>query len=201
MKHSCLRTLLVLLCLALLGCSQPEIKEVTSDSTVVAFGDSLTSGYGVSDEESYPSILADLLGCDVVNSGVSGEDTTAGLRRLPETLEAYQPELVVLCFGGNDMLRKHPEARTIANLKAMIELIHASGADIVMIGVPRPGLLLAVPGFYETLADEYALPFDDSLLKHILSKNALKSDHIHPNEAGYQLMAERIHALIKKSER
>jgi acyl-CoA thioesterase-1 len=103
-------------------------------------------------------------------------------------------------MGGNDMLRKQPEARTAANLKDMIEQIRAAGADIVFIGVPKPGLLLRVPKFYETLADDFDLPFDDSLLTHILSKNALKSDHIHPNEKGYQLMAERIYDLIQDSE-
>jgi acyl-CoA thioesterase-1 len=189
----------ILLALTLIGCSKPVIRAVTSDSTVVAFGDSLTSGHGVSDEESYPSILADLLGAEVVNAGVSGEDTNQGLRRLPDALETHQPDLVVLCFSGNDMLRKQSEAQTVENLQEMIELIHASGADVVMIGVPRPGLLLRVPDFYETLADDYALPFDDSLLTHILSKNALNTDHIHPNEKGYRLMAERIYELIKHS--
>lgn len=199
MKYPTRASALALLALALIGCSKPEIRAVTPDSTVVAFGDSLTAGHGVRDEDSYPAILAELLGCEVINDGVSGEDTNAGLRRLPESLETYQPDLVVLCFGGNDMLRKQPEVRTIENLKEMIEQVRAAGADIVLIGVPKPGLLLRVPGFYETLADEYALPFDDSLLIHILTKNALKNDHIHPNGKGYQLMAERIYALIQDS--
>lgn len=186
-----------LLSLALIGCSKPEIRAVTNTSKVVAFGDSLTSGHGVSNENSYPSILADLLDCEVVNAGVSGQDTNQGLRRLSDSLETHQPDLVVLCFGGNDMLRKQPDTQTVENLKEMIELIRASGADVIMIGVPRPGLILRVPQFYETLANEYALPFDDSLLTHILSKNSLKSDHIHPNEKGYQLMAERIYELIQ----
>ncbi len=189
----------ILLALALIGCSKPVIQEVTATTRVMAFGDSLTSGHGVSDEKSYPSILADLLGAEVVNAGVSGEDTHQGLRRLPDALETHQPDLVVLCFGGNDMLRKQSEAQTVENLQEMIELIHASGADIVLIGVPKPGLLLRAPDFYETLADDYALPFDDSLLTHILSKNALKSDHIHPNEKGYRLMAEHIFELIQGS--
>lgn len=179
------------------GCSKPSIPAVTAETIVLAFGDSLTAGYGVSDDESYPTLLQDLLGCEVINAGISGQDTAQGLRRLPEELEEYQPDLVILCMGGNDMLRKYPEAQTQNNLKEMIELIRAAGAEVVLIGVPKPGLLLSVPGFYETIAKEYDLPYDDSLLVHILSKNTLKSDHIHPNEAGYQLMAERIHELIQ----
>lgn len=195
--RSLFRYTIVLLSLALAACSKPSIRAVTSDTVVMTFGDSLTSGHGASDEESYPAILQDLLGCEVVNAGISGQDTNQGLRRFPDELETHHPDLVILCMGGNDMLRKQPDAQTQSNLKEMIELSRASGADVVLVGVPKPGLLLKVPGFYEALAAEYALPFDDSLLTHILSKNALKSDHIHPNEKGYQLMAERIYELIQ----
>jgi acyl-CoA thioesterase-1 len=188
-----------LLSLTLIGCNQPEIQEVTATTRVMAFGDSLTSGHGVSDEKSYPSILADLLGAEVINEGVSGEDSHQGRRRLPDALETHQPDLVVLCMGGNDMLRKQADAQTKANLQAMIEQIRASGADIVLIGVPKPGLLLRVPEFYDELAEAYELPFDGKLLKKVLSNSALKSDYIHPNEKGYRLMAERIAELIRDS--
>jgi lysophospholipase L1-like esterase len=166
---------------------------------VLAFGDSLTFGYGVDDNKSYPALLQNLLDCEVINAGISGQDTAQGLRRLPDTLATYQPDLIILCMGGNDMLRKYPAAETQQNLKQMIELCRATEADVVLIGVPKPGLLLNVPEFYDTLAADYQLPYDDSLLVHILSKSALKSDHIHPNEAGYQHMAERIAALLKKA--
>lgn len=190
---------IVLLSLALAACNKPTIRAVTPDTVVMAFGDSLTSGYGASGEASYPATLQALIGCEVINAGISGQDTAQGLRRLPDELEAHQPDLVILCMGGNDMLRKQSEALTQKNLKEMIELSQSAGADVALIGVPKPGLLLRVPKFYETLAEEYDLPYDDSLLPHILSKNTLKSDQIHPNEAGYQLMAERIHALIQKA--
>lgn len=190
---------IALLSLALAACNKPTIRAVTPDTVVMAFGDSLTSGYGASGEASYPATLQALIGCEVINAGISGQDTAQGLRRLPDELEAHQPDLVILCMGGNDMLRKQSEAQTQKNLKEMIELSQSAGADVALIGVPKPGLLLRVPKFYETLAEAYDLPYDDSLLPHILSKNALKSDQIHPNDAGYQLMAERIHALIQKA--
>lgn len=202
MKPSFITSALLLIAgLTLLGCGQPEIRKVTPTTRVMAFGDSLTAGFGVSHDKNYPTILTTLLGTEVINEGISGEDTDQGLLRLPYALENHRPEIVVLCMGGNDMLRKQSEAKTAANLSEMIELTRASGADIVLIGVPKPGLLLRVPKFYQALADEYDLPFDADLLPHILSKNALKSDHIHPNEAGYQLMAEQIYKLIQDSAR
>ncbi len=197
--RSLIRDTILLLAIALTGCSKPSIRAITPNTVVLAFGDSLTSGYGVSADDSYPSILQGQLGCEVINAGISGQDSNQGLRRLPDELETYQPNLVILCMGGNDMLRKQSEAQLQENLKKMIELCRATGADVVLIGVPKPGLLLKVPKFYQALAVKYELPYDDSLLVHILSKSALKSDHIHPNEAGYQCMAERINALIKKT--
>tara|TARA_B110000967_G_C18833483_1_gene535330 strand:- start:284 stop:886 length:603 start_codon:yes stop_codon:yes gene_type:complete len=190
---------IALLSLALAACSKPSIRAVTSDTVVMAFGDSLTSGHGVSDEASYPSILQNLLSCEVINAGISGQDTNQGLRRLPDELEAHQPDLVILCMGGNDLLRKQSETQTQKNLKEMIELSRAAGANVVLIGVPKPGLLLRVPGFYEAIAEEYDLPYSDARLPKILSSNSLKSDQIHPNEAGYQLMAENIYGLIQKA--
>lgn len=190
----------LLLGLSVIGCAKPRVEKLDPHSKVLAFGDSLTAGLGTGPGESYPAILEKMLGCQVINSGVSGEDTEAGLVRLPAALEEHQPQLVILCSGGNDMLNHQPNSQTEDNLRKMIETIHASGADILMIGVPRPGLLLRVPKFYRKLSKEYELPYEGGLLAEILSNGSLKSDYIHPNEEGYQLMAERIHSLIKASE-
>ena len=98
----------VLCVLALcVGCGgHPSIQRLSTFSVIVAFGDSLTSGVGARGVESYPSLLSGILACPVVNAGVPGEDTSAGLRRLPGVLEKERPQLVILCHGGNDILNK-----------------------------------------------------------------------------------------------
>ena len=186
--------------LLLLGCSGGAvIEKVDPDTKIIAVGDSLTAGLGVSENESYPAELSKLLNCEITSFGVNGEDTTAALQRLPAILKKTTPNLVLLCYGGNDMLQKQPRERTKKNLDAMIQLIKETGADIVLIGVPQPGLTLSVPDLYEDLADEYRLPLEQKSIRSILRKPSLKSDMIHPNAAGYKLMADSLHELILKS--
>lgn len=192
---------LIVVCLFFVGCSKPEIGQIDSKSKILAFGDSITAGYGVSGDKSYPSVLESLIGCSVLNSGVSGEATAEGLKRLPGQLKKHNPDLVILCLGGNDMLGKYPLPQVKSNLKTMIELIKADGCDVILVGVPKPGLLLSVPDLYEELSDDFEIPYEGDVLTDVLSKRSLKSDHIHPNEKGYRLIAERLSALIKESER
>jgi acyl-CoA thioesterase I len=184
------------------GCGKSTIDKVTANLTVLAFGDSLTKGYGVKDDESYPSILGRLLGCKMVNAGVSGEVTSDGLKRLPNELEAHNPDLVILCFGGNDMLQKKSMEEMKLNLESMVDLIKAKGCDLILIGVPRPSLGLKVPSVYKDLADKYDLPYDGTTLRTILSAASLTSDDfIHPNAKGYEQMAKSFLSLIRESEK
>jgi len=189
---------IALLAVALCGCGgSPRLKPLTPESVVLAFGDSLTSGVGAEDEESYPAVLATLLGCVVVNAGVAGEVTDEGFDRLPALLRRYKPSLVVLCHGGNDMLQRRGDADLVRNLRGMIENAQAAGADVILLGVPRPGLFLKSPPFYAELATEYRVPYDGKILPRILSTPFRKSDTIHPNAAGYRQLAERVAALIR----
>ena len=193
----------VLCVLALcVGCGgHPSIQRLSTSSVIVAFGDSLTSGTGARDGESYPSVLSGMLACPVINAGVPGEDTSAGLRRLPDVLETEKPQLVILCHGGNDMLNKGDQQGIISNLNAMISMVQATGADIILIGVPRPGLWLKVAPFYQEIANKHRIPFDPGTIAQILSSPALKSDYAHPNAAGYKRLAESIAKLIRDSQR
>ncbi len=183
------------------GCSGPSIADVGSHSKIVAFGDSLTAGYGVSEGESYPAVLSELLGIEVSNYGISGEDTSTGLERLPEMLIDEKPSLVILCMGGNDMLRDQDPSQTQANLDQMITSIKTAGSDVILIGVPKPGLALSIPKLYQELAKKHELPLEDEALRGILKKSSLKSDTIHPNAAGYRVFAEALFETIEKSVR
>ncbi|NCC25421.1 MAG: arylesterase [Deltaproteobacteria bacterium] len=196
---------LVPFCLALAlawGCgSSPEssIRPLGPDSVILAFGDSLTRGTGAPPEKSYPEVLSEALGLTVVNAGVPGEVSAEGRARIPGLLDRHQPDLVILCHGGNDFLRRLDEGRTRENISAMLDLIRSQGRDVVLIGVPRLGWGLSVPEFYAELAREHGCLLVPDLLLDILQRPELKSDMIHPNSAGYGLMAEKLAETIRRS--
>lgn len=191
----------ILLSAALLAaCGKPaQVSPLANDDVVLAFGDSLTFGTGASPGESYPAQLQTLIGRKVVNAGVPGEISSDGLQRLPALLEEVKPKLLILCHGGNDFLRKLGEAPVAANVRAMIRLAKDKGIDVVLIATPKPGLSISPPDFYAEIAKEFAIPFNDDLLKNILRDNDLKSDLIHPNAKGYAQIADVIAKLLKKA--
>ncbi len=133
-------------------------------------------------------------GLRVINAGVSGEESSDGLLRLSKLLK-QKPDLVILCHGGNDILRKRSEEKLKSNLIEMINLIKASGAKVLLVGVPNFGLLgFKVHSLYAEIVDETGVFFEDDVLSKVLSKNELKIDYIHPNEKGYEIM---VNAFIK----
>ena len=175
----------------------PTLPKLASQDVIVAFGDSLTHGTGASTEDAYPAVLASLTGRTVINAGVPGDTTSSGLERLPAVLDEHQPRLVLLCLGGNDMLRKKPEAATENNLRLLVKAIRASGAEVVLIGVPEPKLFGGTPDFYTRLAEEMQLPLEDDVFSDVLKDNRLKSDPIHANAAGYRVVAERLAEFLR----
>lgn len=180
--------------------SAPRIEPLSQDAIILAFGDSLTYGTGAPAGKSYPDILSRLLNRTVVNSGIPGEVSAKGRQRLQRELEKHNPDLVILCHGGNDFLRRYDQDTTVQNLKSMVTLIKEQGIDVILIGVPKFGFGLYVPDFYSTIAEEFDIPYEQEILVDLLSENNLKSDAIHPNAAGYQLMADAIYKTIQKSQ-
>jgi len=144
----------------LMACSSnAKLPHLASDAVLLAFGDSLTFGTGAALTESYPAILERLVGRRVVNSGVAGEVTGEGLSRLPGVLEKEKPALLILCHGGNDLLRRLNQQQTASNLRAMIRLARERGIAVIIIAVPSPGLSLSPPQFYREIATEMKIPF------------------------------------------
>jgi lysophospholipase L1-like esterase len=125
--------------------------------------------------------------------------STDGLARLPAALAEHGPELLILCHGGNDLLRRKGARQLEANLRAMIDLARGQGVDVVLIGVPEPGLFLSAADLYERIADDYRIPYDGDTLPQVLGDRDLKSDAIHPNDDGYGRLAESLAALLRKS--
>ena len=197
------RTVLTVVVLALAGCdfgpSTPKLRPLSQSAVVLAFGDSLTFGTGTNADSSYPAVLAGLIDRRVIRSGVPGEVTDAGRRRLSSVISQYQPALVILCHGGNDILRRVSESTAEANLRAMITEAQAAGAEVLLVGVPKPGIFLSDAPFYKRLADEFDLPYLEGTVASILKDGSLKSDTIHPNAAGYRRLAEEIAELLKQA--
>jgi acyl-CoA thioesterase-1 len=183
----------------LTGCggNTPSVAKLAANDIVLAFGDSLTHGTGAKAEESYPAVLSQLLGRNVVRAGIPGEQSAGGLERLPGVLDEHRPRLVIVCLGGNDMLRKQPQAAIESNLRAMLKEIRSRGIDAVLVGVPAPGLITSAPEFYEKLAKEFGIPYEGKVVTSVLYKPELKSDPIHPNADGYRRIAEALAKLLR----
>jgi lysophospholipase L1-like esterase len=178
--------------------SGPRLSRLADDAVIVAFGDSLTYGFGASADFSYPAELSRLTGREVVNAGINGETTGQGRLRLANSLERHRPALLILCMGGNDFLLHHSADEIEANLRAMIREAKRSNVEVLLLGVPRPGLLLRADPLYESLAESEQLPLEEKALPRILSKRQLKSDTIHPNAEGYAELAQRIQQALQK---
>lgn len=169
---------------------------------ILAFGDSLTYGYGASMQESYPKRLQYLLGREVINAGVPGEVSAEGLKRLPKLLEQHNPALLILCHGGNDILQKKEMSELRANLEKMILLAKSKSTEVILIAVPEFGLLrLTPPSLYHELSEQYSLPIEEDILPDLLHDNRYKSDLIHPNADGYEKMAKAVEKVVREKYR
>lgn len=194
-------TLVATLLLFIAACGErtPQFAPLRPDAVIVAFGDSLTYGIGAEPQASYPAVLERLLKRRVVNAGVPGEVSSEGLARLPAVLDEFQPALLILCHGGNDMLRKLDPTQLTDNLRAMVMLAHQRNIPVVLMGVPEPRIALAPAAMYAQLAAETGTLYEGNILAETLQWPSTKSDMIHPNAAGYQKIAEALRALLAKA--
>jgi acyl-CoA thioesterase I len=190
----------VFLALVIAACGErTHLERLPREAVVLAFGDSLTYGTGAAESESYPAQLEHLIGRRVVRAGVPGEVTAQALERLPATLDQHAPRLLILCIGGNDFLRRLGNAQAERNVRAMIELARRRGIDVLLVGTPEPGLLPSPPAFYSAVAKQLHVPYEADVITEVLKDARLKSDPIHPNAAGYRVIAERVAAVLKKN--
>ncbi len=181
----------------LAACGQPpELPALAPGDVVLAFGDSLTYGTGAGQQQAYPAVLASLSGLQIINAGVPGEVSAAGLRRLPALLDTHKPKLLILCHGGNDILRKQSLDTAAQNITRMIDLARERDIPVILLGVPKIGLLLSPADIYEQIAEQTDVVYVADLISDVLSDKRLKSDTVHPNAEGYRVMAETLHELL-----
>ncbi|MBI3375442.1 MAG: arylesterase [Betaproteobacteria bacterium] len=199
-----LRTLLA--CFAIViaaGCGKAKEAALPAGSRILALGDSLTAGYGVTPAEAWPVLLARRTGWIVANGGVSGDTSAGALGRLPALLEEHRPALVLVTLGGNDMLRKVPEGETVANLGKMLAQVKASGAKAVLIATPKPSVAgavfrnLSAADFYRQVANDNHVPLIEDAIADVLSDPLMKGDPLHPNAAGHTLLTKKFFDALK----
>lgn len=177
--------------LLLLAACRPDAPNLDSPGrTIVCLGDSITAGVGSGPGEAYPNLLATKLGTQVINAGVSGDTAAGGLVRVDQVL-AEDPWLVIVELGGNDILRQVPPEETERSLRGILDRLLAARVVPVLVEMDAPfgGRYREI---YERLGDEYHVPVVEDAIGEILRDRSLKSDEIHPNARGQQVLAEAV---------
>ena len=167
-------------------------------SNIIAFGDSLTAGYGAQPGEDYPSKLSKLIDMPVINAGVSGDTTDTALARIDADVLSRDPRIVIIGLGGNDFLRGVDVAMTERNLRAIVRKIHGSGAMVILLGFRFPSLAVDYEKIYTRVAEDEGCLLIGRMLRGIITDPSLKSDEVHPNARGYEIMAERVAGPCRK---
>jgi len=187
---------------------QPATPEQTLPK-IVAFGDSLTAGYGLaSPKQSYPSLLQQKLDADgfkyeVVNAGVSGDTSAGGLRRVDWSLDAGGVRFVVLELGANDFLRGQPVAETKKNLAGIIKRAKSRGAQVLLAGIYTTtntgrDYEVQISDAYRSLAKEHDVALIPFFLEGVAGMEALnQDDRIHPNVEGTKIVADTVYRYLK----
>ena len=190
---------LILLAISSFTKKGTETMQLNKTDTILAFGDSLTYGFGANPNESYPTLLSQYTGLKVINAGVNGDTSEEGLRRLAPLLNDSSVKVMILFFGGNDVIQKKSMSALKNNLKIMIQMAKEKKIEILLVSVPNITLFgLSTLNLYEEVSDEENIPLLSGMLADILSQPSLKSDQIHPNAMGYKQMAQKIYESIKE---
>ena len=195
--------ILLSLTLSVNSSNQPQ----NNEHIAVILGDSLSAGYGVKIEESWPSVLEKNLNAvniniKIINAGISGDTTSGGLFRLPKLLREHKPNLVILELGGNDGLRGMSIKKIIQkNLDEMIRMSLQSGAYVALVGVELPPnygeqYTSKFKNMYIELADEYDLTLIEGSIKEMVALNLMQADGIHPNANGHLRIEEEVRSKI-----
>lgn len=187
-----------------IACSQTaQYNAIPHNATILVLGDSLSYGTGASPAESYPTLLAANTGWQIINAGVPGDTTAQGLARLPDLMDEHQPQYLFIELGGNDFLQNVDANTTEQNLRAIIELAKANGVPAILIAIPNFEPVKAAFGslsdhpMYQTIAEETQTPLVANIFSDVLDDNALKSDYVHPNAKGYQIVESNLREALQ----
>ena len=178
--------------------------------TVLVFGDSLSAGFGIDVDQSWPTLLQSRLQTQgyehrVVNASISGETTEGGASRIPIALERFRPSVVILELGGNDGLRGFPPERMRGNLRTIIKTSKASGAEVVLLGIRIPTnygsrYTKAFENTYRELAAEFEVPWIEFFMDGIaMDDELMQDDGIHPNAEAQPILLDNAWPIIRQA--
>ena len=191
--------LIILLCVV--GCwyfwkggKRPIVNFPNNNKVIVAFGDSLTAGYGAAAGESYPDVLARKVDRPVINLGLSGELAVDAPKRLQSVLREY-PYMVLIEFGANDFMRQKSRQQAIDAVAHIVDEVQRIGAIAVIVDTGGPGMGEYTKA-YKKLAKEKGALFVPGILKGIFFRQKYKSDQVHPNAQGYAKVADKVYKVI-----
>ena len=173
-------------------------------STLLVLGDSLSAGYGVNQGSGWVALLRDDLGegHTIINGSISGDTTGGGLYRLPQLLQEYSPDYVLLELGGNDGLRGQPVALMKGNLRAMIDLVRDAGAEPILFGMrlpPNYGRRYsdAFAAVYPQLAEETKVPLIPFQLEELtITEGMIQEDGLHPTALAQPIIKDLVKSYI-----
>jgi acyl-CoA thioesterase I len=186
-----------LLALCASGCgSSPSAP--SAGVTVIAFGDSITFGFGASDGNDYPALLARRTGVPVINAGRNGDTTGSALNRVDSAVLSRNPDIVIVFLGGNDLLQGVPVEQRIANITTIVQRIRADGAAVILVGVGS-GILDPFNGQLPTIASQTSSTLVPNVLDGVFGVPGFMSDAIHPNDAGHVVIADRIEPALRSA--
>lgn len=198
MKNNLVIVLLVI-CGLVCGCVKQDVANIAAKGDmIICFGDSITFGYGAGPGEDYPTALAKMVALKVVNAGVSGDTTFEALKRLDSDVLSKKPRLVIVEFCGNDFLKKVPIKDTVNNLDEIITRIQDSGSMVALVDISAGMFFKDYRRVFKKLARDKKAIFIPAVLSKVITNPSMKSDFLHPNQRGYQIVASRIHKAISK---
>ncbi len=201
-----------IMAIALSGCRgeqrEKAVKEGGKESMpiIVAVGDSLTAGFGVAEEQSFPALLEKKLQEDghkyrVINAGVSAETSSGTLSRL-EWILTLQPDIVILETGANDGLRGIDPQVAENNIREILKTLKERNVEVLLVGMKMvrnlgPIYVAKFNALYPRLAEESGAVFMPFLLEGVAMQGALnQADGVHPNAAGHLKIAENIYPYV-----
>ncbi len=160
-------------------------------NTIVAYGDSLIKGVGATEGNDFISLVSEKIGKPIINEGTPGETSAQGLARI-ETIVAHKPDMAIVLFGGNDVLQRVDDATTFSNIRAIIFQLEEKDIEVVLLGVQGGAIGDPYKKEFEKLAKEFKLVYVSNVLDDLFADRRYMSDSVHPNDAGYAIIADRV---------